>query len=228
MGFAGMEQDAVTGQNLAVYREENPGTGRWDSQDPLGFVGGSADLYEYAGNLPTDDTDPTGLDDEGYYQNRQSANGWGQANIPPGYDTWTEEGPGGCVYTYELNWSNGSITGKIEFPRHVAPPVVIPAPGKGPGRRPPERGRGGNGGRGRGRGGNPPGTQPGGNGGRNRGGGGDNDTSRRLNPGAYEPDAEAPPSCAIPSVYTKKAERQVKCVVRVSSPLASGGDGNAK
>jgi RHS repeat-associated protein len=52
MGFAGMEQDAVTGLNLAVYREENPGTGRWESQDPLGFGGGDADLYRYTTNDP--------------------------------------------------------------------------------------------------------------------------------------------------------------------------------
>ena len=32
MGFAGLEQDAVIGLNLAVFREENPGTGRWDSR----------------------------------------------------------------------------------------------------------------------------------------------------------------------------------------------------
>ena len=39
MGFAGMERDTVTGLNLAVYRVQNPGTGRWTSQDPLGFAG---------------------------------------------------------------------------------------------------------------------------------------------------------------------------------------------
>ena len=44
MGFAGLERDTVTGLNLAVYREENPGTGRWDSQDPLGFRGQDANL----------------------------------------------------------------------------------------------------------------------------------------------------------------------------------------
>ena len=40
MGFAGMERDTVTGMNLAVYRVQNPGTGRWTSQDPLGYGGG--------------------------------------------------------------------------------------------------------------------------------------------------------------------------------------------
>ena len=44
MGFAGMERDTVTGLNLAVKRVENPGTGRWTSQDPLGFGGGTSNL----------------------------------------------------------------------------------------------------------------------------------------------------------------------------------------
>ncbi len=61
MGFAGLERDTVTGLNLAVFREENPGTGRWDSQDPLGFAAGDTNLYRYAGNNPTNATDPIGL-----------------------------------------------------------------------------------------------------------------------------------------------------------------------
>ncbi len=64
-GFAGMERDAVTGLNLAVYREENPGTGRWDSQDPLEFGGQDGDLYRYVTNQPTDQSDIDGLQQRG-------------------------------------------------------------------------------------------------------------------------------------------------------------------
>ena len=39
MGFGGMELDSATGMNLAVYWVHDPGTGRWSSQDPLGFRG---------------------------------------------------------------------------------------------------------------------------------------------------------------------------------------------
>ena len=46
MGFAMLERDTVTGLNLAVYREENPGTGRWDSQDPLGFAAGDENSFD--------------------------------------------------------------------------------------------------------------------------------------------------------------------------------------
>jgi RHS repeat-associated protein len=61
MGFAGMELDSVTGMNLAVYRVQNPGTGRWTSQDPLGFGGGQTDLYVDVADAPTIQSDPAGL-----------------------------------------------------------------------------------------------------------------------------------------------------------------------
>jgi RHS repeat-associated protein len=61
MGFEGMELDSVTGLNLAMYRAQDPGTGRWTSQDPLGFAGGDVDLYRYAGNSPAQFSDPSGL-----------------------------------------------------------------------------------------------------------------------------------------------------------------------
>jgi RHS repeat-associated protein len=60
VGFAGLERDTVTGLNLAVEREENPGTGRWDSQDPLGFEGGDANLFEYVSDAPTAGADFSG------------------------------------------------------------------------------------------------------------------------------------------------------------------------
>ena len=42
-----LERDTVTGLNLAVYREESPATGRWDSQDPTGFSASDGNLYRY-------------------------------------------------------------------------------------------------------------------------------------------------------------------------------------
>ena len=63
MGFAGMERDTVTGLNLAVYRVQDPGTGRWTSQDPLGFVGRDTNLERYLCNDPTNGCDARGLSD---------------------------------------------------------------------------------------------------------------------------------------------------------------------
>jgi RHS repeat-associated protein len=61
MGFAGMELDSVTGMNLAVYRVQDPGTGRWTGQDPLGFAAGGPNLYGYVGNGAPNSCDPLGL-----------------------------------------------------------------------------------------------------------------------------------------------------------------------
>ena len=40
----------------------NPTTGRWLSQDPIGFDGGDANLYRYVLNSPVNKTDPSGKD----------------------------------------------------------------------------------------------------------------------------------------------------------------------
>jgi RHS repeat-associated protein len=60
MGFAGMEMDSVTGMNLAVYRVQNPGTGRWTSEDPLGFAGLDTNLLRYTFNSPNEFQDESG------------------------------------------------------------------------------------------------------------------------------------------------------------------------
>ena len=54
------------GVELAVYREENPGTGRWDSQDPLGFEAGQDNFYGYVADDPSNLLDPSGLDKTDY------------------------------------------------------------------------------------------------------------------------------------------------------------------
>jgi hypothetical protein len=46
--------------NRARYYDAT--TGRWISQDPMGFDAGDNNLYRYVQNKPTDATDPTGLD----------------------------------------------------------------------------------------------------------------------------------------------------------------------
>jgi RHS repeat-associated protein len=60
--FAGMELDSLAGQYYDRARTYNPGTGKFTAQDPMGFTAGSANLYGYVGNGPTDDTDPSGMD----------------------------------------------------------------------------------------------------------------------------------------------------------------------
>ncbi len=62
MGFAGLVRVSVTGLNPAVMRAQDPGTGRWTSQDPIGFAGGDANLYRYVGNGPNGLADRSGLE----------------------------------------------------------------------------------------------------------------------------------------------------------------------
>ena len=58
--FASREFDAETGLYYNRARYLDPTTGRWTTQDPLGFAAGDANLYRYVFNAPTVFTDPSG------------------------------------------------------------------------------------------------------------------------------------------------------------------------
>jgi RHS repeat-associated protein len=60
-GFTGQEFDVESGNYYYWNRYFDPGTGRFLSQDPLGFGAGDANLYRYVGNSPTNFTDPNGM-----------------------------------------------------------------------------------------------------------------------------------------------------------------------
>jgi RHS repeat-associated protein len=60
-GYTGKLLDETTGLQNNLNRWLDPATGRWISQDPIGFGGGDANLYRYVGNSPTNATDPSGL-----------------------------------------------------------------------------------------------------------------------------------------------------------------------
>jgi RHS repeat-associated protein len=51
-------------------RHYSPTLGRWTTSDPSGFRGGDPNLYRYVRNGPTIGTDPTGLQDNGFWQGR--------------------------------------------------------------------------------------------------------------------------------------------------------------
>jgi RHS repeat-associated protein len=59
--YSGREND---GNGLYFYRARyySPATGRFISEDPLGFGGGDVNLYAYVGNNPINRIDPFGLD----------------------------------------------------------------------------------------------------------------------------------------------------------------------
>ncbi|MDY6906537.1 MAG: RHS repeat-associated core domain-containing protein [Thermodesulfobacteriota bacterium] len=61
-GFAGGLYDKDTGLVRFGYRDYDPDTGRWTAKDPIGFDGGSVDLYKYTLADPINLIDPNGLD----------------------------------------------------------------------------------------------------------------------------------------------------------------------
>jgi RHS repeat-associated protein len=58
--FTSREFDFETGLYYNRVRYLDPFTGRWTTQDPLGFAAGDANLYRYVGNMATMATDPSG------------------------------------------------------------------------------------------------------------------------------------------------------------------------
>jgi RHS repeat-associated protein len=58
--YTGRERDVETGLQYNRARWYDPSTGRWITQDPLGFDAGDSNLYRYVNNRPTVATDPTG------------------------------------------------------------------------------------------------------------------------------------------------------------------------
>ena len=71
--YTGRALDEATGLQNNGERWYEAITGRWLSQDPIGF-GGGINLYEYVGDAPLRGVDPTGEDV--YIQSTRAANGW--------------------------------------------------------------------------------------------------------------------------------------------------------
>jgi RHS repeat-associated protein len=61
-GYTGADWDADVNLTNHDARWYDAGSGRWLSQDPIGFEAGDSNLYRYVGNQPTTLTDPTGLE----------------------------------------------------------------------------------------------------------------------------------------------------------------------
>ena len=62
-GYTGRDWDADIGMQYNRSRWYDPKTGRWLSQDPIGFAAGDANLYRYVGNRATNREDPSGKQD---------------------------------------------------------------------------------------------------------------------------------------------------------------------
>jgi RHS repeat-associated protein len=60
-GFAGGLYDRDTGLVRFGARDYDAEVGRWTAKDPIGFLGGDANLYGYVGNDPVNVVDPEGF-----------------------------------------------------------------------------------------------------------------------------------------------------------------------
>ena len=56
--FTGREVDLFTGLHYYRLRWYDANTGRFISEDPIGFAGGDVDLFGYVGNMPMNFSDP--------------------------------------------------------------------------------------------------------------------------------------------------------------------------
>jgi RHS repeat-associated protein len=59
--YAGGLYDADTRLTRFGARDYDAETGRWTAKDPIGFLGGQANIYAYVGNDPVNHADPSGL-----------------------------------------------------------------------------------------------------------------------------------------------------------------------
>jgi len=59
--FTARPLEKETGLQNNLHRWYEPPTGKWLSEDPIGFDAGDGNLYRYVGNRTTDATDPVGL-----------------------------------------------------------------------------------------------------------------------------------------------------------------------
>jgi RHS repeat-associated protein len=67
--WTGRELDVETGLQYNRARYYDAATGRWISQDPLGFDAGDSNLYRYVNNNPANASDPSGnLETPGFYR----------------------------------------------------------------------------------------------------------------------------------------------------------------
>ena len=68
--FTGREFSPELGIYYYRARWYDPGSGRFISQDPIGFSAGDVNLYRYVGNAPGDATDPEGLEQVYFWQRK--------------------------------------------------------------------------------------------------------------------------------------------------------------
>ncbi|MFT3764628.1 MAG: RHS repeat-associated core domain-containing protein [Minicystis sp.] len=73
--FTGQRLDAMTGLYHYKSRYYSSWFGRFLSRDPIGYEGGTPNLYEYVGSRPVGAVDPMGTDDDNFVGTQQQNQG---------------------------------------------------------------------------------------------------------------------------------------------------------
>jgi RHS repeat-associated protein len=87
--FTGQRYDSSTGLYLYRNRFYHANLGRFLSRDPIEYSADDPNLYNYVGNSPTNEVDPTGL-----IGSMSHAPPKPLPPLPPGYGRWWYPGPG--------------------------------------------------------------------------------------------------------------------------------------
>jgi RHS repeat-associated protein len=131
-GFTGRERDEeswywdaalnryVAGHYYYRGRLYDPATGRFLSQDPIGFAARDPNLYRYVGNGATNATDPSGLDT--YWQNRKIGGSTPKSNynkVSHGF-IFTTDPDGSVAHTYSWGNTDNTHGWSIDQPEDIA------------------------------------------------------------------------------------------------------------
>jgi RHS repeat-associated protein len=120
-GYTGREREPLVGLQYNRGRWYDPVTGRWTSQDPMGFGAGDANLYRYVGNDPTNETDPSGLTHLSYVSVTPPVLGkFGAFVWPIKWRVDNDRAIGAIMQRIDLDWN---ITGYPRDPNKGSFPV---------------------------------------------------------------------------------------------------------
>ena len=98
--FTGRALDTSTSLQNNLNRWYDAHTGRWISQDPIGFEGGDGNLYRYVANRPVSAVDPSGLE--------------ARPPLPPG---WVYDDAGRPCKESDLGWVYLCVDAPASSPR---------------------------------------------------------------------------------------------------------------